>query len=206
MTGKGDGWRAGTYNGRDCRTAVSNAQAGGTALLRRQVGRCLVALRLGAGLSQDVAADKLRRGSGTLWRIEAGDPLVRWTEADMSAMCQLYRADDEIRKRLLALAAEIDRPSGGHWWHDEFAGPPIDADPYPVFEQSATLVHCYGQATVPDLVQTPEYAEALLRCPAGHRDDDDIAARLDQLANRQRHLLAHPRPPVLQVIINEGAL
>ncbi|WJK39332.1 helix-turn-helix transcriptional regulator [Solwaraspora sp. WMMA2056] len=206
MTGRGDGRRAGAYNGRAARTAGINAQAGGTALLRRQVGRCLAALRYEAGLSQDVAADKLRRGNSTLWRIEAGDPRVRWTEADMSAMCRLYRADDETRERLLALAAEIDRPSGGRWWHDGLAGLPIDADPYPVFEQSATLIRCYGQATLPDLLQTPGYAEALLRCPAGLRSDDDIAARLDQLAARQRHLLTHPHPPAVQAIVGEGAL
>ncbi|MFY1649708.1 helix-turn-helix domain-containing protein [Solwaraspora sp. WMMB762] len=206
MTGRGGGRGAATYNGRTARVAGTNAQAGGTALLRRQVGRWLAALRHEAGLSQDTAADKLHRGSGTLWRIEAGDLRIRWTAADMSALCQLYGADDGTTERLLALAAEIDRPARGRWWHDELTGPPVDADPYPTFEQSATLIRCYAQAMIPDLLQTPGYAEALLRCSAGLRGDDDIAARLDQLAARQRHLLTHPHPPAVQAIVDEGAL
>ncbi|MFV2020066.1 helix-turn-helix domain-containing protein [Micromonospora sp. LOL_023] len=206
MAGKGGGRGAATYNGRGVRAAGTNAQAGGTALLRRQVGRWLAALRHEAGLSQDTAADKLHRGSGTLWRIEAGDLRIRWNVADMSALCQLYGADDGTTERLLALAAELDRPTGGRWWHDELTGPPADADPYPVFEQSATLIRCYDQAMIPDLLQIPGYAEAVLSCPAGHRSDDEIAARLDQLATRQRHLLTHPYPPAVQVIVNESAL
>ncbi|WFE28925.1 helix-turn-helix transcriptional regulator [Solwaraspora sp. WMMD791] len=206
MTGRGGGGGAATYGGRTARAAGANAQAGGTALLRRQVGRWLAALRHEAGLSQDTAADKLHRGSGTLWRIEAGDLRIRWNAADMSALCQLYGADDGTTERLLALAAEIDRPARGRWWHDELTGPPVDADPYPTFEQSATMIRCYGQTMIPDLLQTPGYAEAVLSCPAGLRSDDEIAARLDQLAARQRHLLTHPHPPAVQVIVNESAL
>lgn len=206
MTGRSGDRGVATYNGRAARTAGVNAQVGGTALLRRQVGRWLAALRYQAGLSQDTAADRLRRGSSTLWRIEAGDLRIRWNAADMAALCQLYGADDSITERLLAMAAEIDRPTGGRWWHDELTGPPVDADPYPTFEQSATLIRCYGQAMIPDLLQTPGYAEAVLSCPAGHRSNDEIAARLAQLAARQRHLLTHPHPPAVQVIVDEGAL
>lgn len=206
MTGRGGGRAVATYGGRTARVAGANAQAGGTALLRRQVGRWLAALRHEAGLSQDTAADKLHRGSGTLWRIEAGDLRIRWNAADMSALCQLYGADDGTTECLLALAAEIDRPTRGHWWHDELTGPPVDADPYPTFEQSATLIRCYGQAMIPDLLQTPGYAEAVLSCPAGLRSDDEIAARLAQQAARQRHLLTHPHPPAVQVIVDESAL
>jgi transcriptional regulator with XRE-family HTH domain len=206
MTGRSGGRGAATYSERTARVAGTNAQAGGTALLRRQVGRWLAALRYQAGMSQDTAADRLHRGSSTLWRIEAGDLAIRWNAADMAALCQLYGADDSITERLLALAAEIDRPARGRWWHDELTGPPVDADPYPTFEQSATLIRCYGQAMVPDLLQTPGYAEAVLRYPDGHRSDDEIAARLAQLAARQRHLLTHPHPPAVQVIVNESAL
>ncbi|MDG4766531.1 Scr1 family TA system antitoxin-like transcriptional regulator [Solwaraspora sp. WMMD406] len=181
-------------------------RAGGTALLRRQLGRWLTVLRNQAGLSQDAAANRLGRGSSTIWRIEAGDERTRWNEADVTAMCQLYRADDRTRERILALAAETGRSSEGRWWHDQTDGLPVAADPYPVFEQSATVVRHYAQEAIPDLLQAPEYAEAVLRRPAGLRSDDEIAARLDQLAARHRHLLTHPHPPAVQVIVNEGAL
>ncbi|MBK1788436.1 helix-turn-helix domain-containing protein [Prauserella cavernicola] len=69
------------------------------------------------------------------------------------------------------------------------------------FESSATAICCYAPHTVPDLVQTPGYAEAL------HRIAEPALPELHRaLLPGRRAILDQDEPPELTVIIDESVL
>ncbi|CAL9479146.1 helix-turn-helix domain-containing protein [Streptomyces sp. enrichment culture] len=72
---------------------------------------------------------------------------------------------------------------------------------YVELEAKATAVRMFHPLLLPGLVQTPEYARAVLRTTRPANLDDLVTARIE----RQR-ILARDRPARLWVVLNEGAL
>ncbi|MEU5882378.1 Scr1 family TA system antitoxin-like transcriptional regulator [Spirillospora sp. NPDC047279] len=72
-------------------------------------------------------------------------------------------------------------------------------------EQSAALIRGYEVHAVPELLQTPDYAHAVLRFEHPHDSPAGITRRVDLLMSRQRTLYG-PEPCRLWVIIDEAAL
>lgn len=177
----------------------------GTTLLRRHIGRWLVKLRVKAGYTQEAAADALQRGAATIWRMEAGDSRIRFRDIEVSAMCDLYRVDPATRERLLALTSDT-RGSKKAWWHDYTdSALPQWFGLYVSLEDSAAMIRKYEQESIPGLLQTQAYAEAITRHPREYIDEDGIAKRVGVRMERQS-LLTGPRPPRLRFILNESVL
>ena len=178
----------------------------GSALIRRHIGRRLVALRAQAGLTQDQAAIALERARATLGRIEDGDERVRFREVDVRAMLQLYGAGAEESSVLLALTAETRNGRKKSWWHDytETALPEWFGL-YVTLEDSAETICQYQSELIPGLLQTPAYAAQISNMPPGYLDDDEIQRRVNVRLERQS-LLTRPRAPHLTAILNEAVL
>lgn len=87
----------------------------GTALIRRHIGRRFAALRQKAGLSQEQAARQLERGWSTIVRLEDSKEGVRFRERDVLDMLDLYGANEEDRKLLIALTAETRNGRKKSW-------------------------------------------------------------------------------------------
>jgi transcriptional regulator with XRE-family HTH domain len=178
----------------------------GTTLLRRHIGRWFTVLRESAGISQDAAARALQRGSSTIWRIEAGDERIRFRDVDVDAMCTLYRVAPETRDRLLRLTKETREAPKRAWWHDYTESAlPAWFGLYVSLEDSAAMIRQYEPESVPGLLQVRSYAEAVTRLPVGLLTEDQIAHRVRVRMERQA-LLTSPRPPHLQVMLNEAVL
>ena len=178
----------------------------GSALLRRYIGRRFEMLRLRKGLTQEQAAKALERGRATISRIEDGDDNVRFREIDVKAMLELYEAQPDEVELLLALAAETRNGRRKSWWHDytETALPGWFGL-YVSLEDSAKTIRQYEAELVPGLLQTPAYAEQVIRVPAGYIEEAEIARRVGVRIERQS-LLTRPRAPHLSVILNEAVL
>lgn len=179
----------------------------GSALLRRHIGRRFVSLRVRAGLTQEQAANKLERARATLGRIEEGDERVRFREIEVRAMLDLYEADEQEREMLLALAAETRNGKKKSWWHDytETALP----EWFGLFvslEDSAETICQYESELVPGLLQTDEYAMELGRIESGDTDYEADLQRRVNVRMRRQDLLARPRAPRLDVILNEAVI
>lgn len=86
---------------------------GGSALVRRHIGRRFVALRAQAGITQEQAAVALQRGRATLGRIEDGDERVRFRDVDVRAMVELYQASGWPRSGRAASPIGQRRGSSG---------------------------------------------------------------------------------------------
>ncbi|GLW34438.1 helix-turn-helix domain-containing protein [Actinoplanes regularis] len=173
----------------------------GSTVPRRQVGRLLRQLREQAGISLMAAAQELEFSRARMYRIENGEVPVR--KHDVIAMCGVYGAPGHMTEVLIGLAQE-SKAKG--WWHAYGDVVPTWFELYVGMEQAASRLRQYAPGVIPGLLQTREYAEFVF----GRWQGDDpaavenaVAVRLERqsLLNRSR-----PRPPRLDVIIDEGVL
>jgi transcriptional regulator with XRE-family HTH domain len=178
----------------------------GSALVRRHIGRRFVALRQAAGLTQEEASKRLERSRATISRIEDGFEGVRFREVDVRQMLDLYRAPEKDREVLLALTAETRKNRSKSWWHDfTETEVPVWFGLYLSLEDAAETIRQYEQETVPGLLQTRAYVEAIHREPPGWLVEREVQRRIQARLQRQT-LLTRPRAPRLEVVISEAVL
>ncbi len=177
------------------------------ALLRAYLGARLVALRVRAGIKQDRAARELERGRATIARIEEGDENVRFREHDVRSMLDMYQASPEEAELIMSLVKEIRLTSRRKfWWHDYTETElPKWFRPYVIYEDAARTICTYEAEAVSGLLQTQEYAEAVMKAPAGAFSDEDLDTHL-RLRQERQTLLTRPQAPHLRVILNEAVL
>ncbi|MEV4760098.1 helix-turn-helix transcriptional regulator [Micromonospora sp. NPDC049559] len=176
-------------------------------MLRRQIGRKFEALRKAAGLTMDQAAAQLDRARATLHRIENGAENIRYRQADVEQMLNLYGASKKDRELLLALTAATR--ANKNWWHDYIgSGLPRWFQLYIGLESAAANIRQYQSELIPGLLQTRAYAEQLFLMPGGAIDSEDDAERERAIRLRieRQSLLTRFSPPQLSVIINEAVL
>ncbi|MFG1847618.1 helix-turn-helix domain-containing protein [Micromonospora carbonacea] len=176
-------------------------------MLRRQIGRKFEALRKAAELTMEQAAERLDRARATLHRIENGAEHVRFRQADVQQMLDLYGASAEDSELLLAMTAATRENK--NWWHDYIgSGLPRWFQLYIGLEAGASHIRQYEAELVPGLLQTPAYAEQVFRMPGGAIDAEatEEQRRAIQLRTERQTLLTRFSPPQLSVIINEAVL
>jgi DNA-binding XRE family transcriptional regulator len=172
---------------------------------RRRLGRLLSELRVAKGITQDVAAEFIERVPSTLYRTEAGKPGVRIRiKQDILGLCEFYEADPATRDGLVKLA-EATRVKGWYQPYNDLLVP-TNFDSYIGLEQDATELDTYKTQLVPGLLQTEQYARALVSVPdTSERDDAEIDRRVRLRLGRQR-ILTRPRPVRLSVVLSEAVL
>jgi hypothetical protein len=128
---------------------------------------------------------------------------VSFKERDIADLLTLYgvSAQDE-RDRLLALARNANTPG---WWHRYGDVLPNWFQSYLGLEAAAGVIRTYEIQFVPGLLQTAEYARAVILL--GHRNAsaDEINRRVSLRMDRQR-ILTRRDPPHLWVVMDEAVL
>ncbi|WP_028479058.1 helix-turn-helix transcriptional regulator [Nocardia sp. CNY236] len=176
----------------------------GTALIRRHIGRRLTALR--GKRSQDQVASALGISRSTIVRMEDGNEAVRYSPPNLKALLDLYEADEDDRRLLLALAAETRNGRSKSWWHDYTNTElPQWFGLFVMMEDSATKIRIYESELVPGLLQTEEYAELLYSVPAGFNPPRQREQRVQVRMERQS-VLTRETPLRLETVLNESIL
>ncbi|WBB81073.1 helix-turn-helix transcriptional regulator [Micromonospora sp. WMMD882] len=174
----------------------------GSTVPRRQLGRLLRQFRTEAGVTLDAAAEALEYSRQKIWRIESGTGAVR--VLDVKAMCELYGVAAETTDSMRALALQT-RAKG--WWHGYGDVLPAWFELYVGLESAAADLRRHDESVIPDLFQTREYAQWLIRLDqprAGEPDRDRaVAFRLRRQAVLTRRTPAAPR---VRQIVSEAAL
>ncbi|HEY8532297.1 MAG TPA: helix-turn-helix transcriptional regulator [Micromonospora sp.] len=173
----------------------------GSTVQRRQLGRYLKQAREKAGISLEAAAAELEWSRAKMYRIEGGQNVVR--THDVIAMCNVYGVSAEQTQALIALAKESK--SRG-WWHAYGDVIPSWFELYVGMEAVASRLRHYEPTVVPGLLQTREYAAVVTRTAPDMSEtqvDQAVALRLERqkILTRRR-----PRPPKLEVILDEMVL
>jgi Domain of unknown function (DUF5753)/Helix-turn-helix domain len=170
----------------------------GATVAKRRLARRLTDLRRASGHTANHVCDLLDWGRGKVGRFEAN----HWKRPEMSDirdLLRVYGVEDEQRAELEALAM---RARVKPWWRDyadvfenEFAG----------FENDAVQIRVYMPLLVPGLLQTRDYAEAVLRVapkpPAWRERAAEARMRRQQILDR-----TDGTAPTLVAVITEASL
>src|SRR5580658_6016498 len=131
----------------------------GPTVRRRRLGAELRRLREGHSLKLEEVAEELSLAPSTLSRIETGKAPTK--SAYLMAMLDMYKVDDPgVRKVLIDMAREGHRKG---WWsiYDDVL--PSGFDIYVGLEAEASGLRSYETDVVHGLLQTTDYAVAVLR-------------------------------------------
>lgn len=174
----------------------------GSTVPRRQLGRELRRLRNAAGMTREAAATALEWSQPKIWRIEKGAVAMR--SLDVEAMCRRYGADGDTTAVLMALAKETKAKG---WWHSYNDAIPHWFDIYLGLESAAETIQEYAPEVVPGLLQTEDYARAVLSLPGNRWDATEVDRRVELRMNRARLLTRrYPAPLHVTFFLNEAVV
>lgn len=164
----------------------------------RGLGVELKEMRSRSGLTTTEVGNRLDWSASTVSRIETGKRGV--TSEEVAAMMVVYQAPADDRQRLIDLAREADRPG---WWECGDPGLPSQLTALISFESQATVITDVALVLIPGLLQTPEYARAVMAATGIQRTvaETRVAARLGRQA-----ILKEKKGPSLRAFIDEAAL
>ncbi|MEU3050043.1 MULTISPECIES: helix-turn-helix transcriptional regulator [unclassified Streptomyces] len=165
------------------------------------LGRRLQDLRERAGLRREEAAKVLRVAPGTIRRMETAEVALKIPYVQL--LLAAYGVPEDEAEGFVELAEEANKPG---WWqrfHDVLPG---WFSMYVSLEGAASLIRAYEPQFVPGLLQTEDYARAIMRGGAiGQTDPEEIERHVALRMERQA-LLARPDAPRLWVIMDETVL
>ncbi|RMI40858.1 helix-turn-helix domain-containing protein [Streptomyces triticirhizae] len=173
----------------------------GSTVPRRQLGRYLRELREKARMPVKVAAAELEWSTPRIWRIETGQVSLR--SLDVRDMCEIYGAPAELTKALMGLAKETKAKG---WWHAFGDVIPEGFDLYVGLEEAASSIASYESDIVPGLLQTEEYAAAIVSVHTPGISKDDLEAWVRVRIERQTLLTRVTSPLHFQVALSEAVL
>jgi len=172
--------------------------SGGPTALRILLGIQLRRLREERGITAQEAAFAIRGSESKISRIELGRNAVR--EIDVADLLTLYGLTDPgEREQLLTLASQANRPG---WWYRYNDILPGWFQPYIGLEEAAESIRVYEPQFIPGLLQTEDYATAVLALGDIPHDEADRHVILRK--ERQRRFAAGELR--LWVILDEQAL
>ncbi|MEU7843647.1 helix-turn-helix transcriptional regulator [Micromonospora sp. NPDC049114] len=173
----------------------------GPTVLRMLLGAQLRRLRESSGVTREGAGWEIRSSESKISRMELGR--VGFKERDVSDLLTLYGVSDEgEREALLKLARDANSPG---WWHRYGDVLPSWFQSYLGLEAAAALIRSYEVQFVPGLLQTREYARAVVLLGHGAAGVAEIDRRVELRMQRQQ-LLHRDKPPQLWAVVDEAAL
>ncbi|NEW37913.1 helix-turn-helix domain-containing protein [Nocardia cyriacigeorgica] len=165
------------------------------------LGGRLRRLREAGNFSREAAGEHIRGSHSKISRIELGRTPIR--ERDLVDLLDLYGVTDPAEIDEFRRLAHEAGTSG--WWHRDNDWLPKWFDMYLGLEQAASMIRGYEPRAVPELLQTAEYARALIRLAHPAESEDAIERRV-ALRMRRQEILTRPDPPQLWLMVEEAAL
>ncbi len=174
---------------------------GGPTALRMLLGAHLRKLREARKVSRKAAGWEIRSSESKISRMELGR--VSFKERDVEDLLKLYGVGEPELTRMVGLAREANNPG---WWHRFNDVLPGWFQSYLGLEASASLIRTYEIQFVPGLLQTRDYARAVVMLGHGYASREEIESRVNLRISRQEALSRRDRPPRLWAVLDEAAL
>jgi transcriptional regulator with XRE-family HTH domain len=182
----------------------------GPVVPRRRLGAELRTLREQAGLTIEDVATELECSVSKVSRLETGKGIPEGR--DVRDLLERYKVKDQAhRDRIMRWVREGQRQG---WWHNfsDVLAPdpevpllPDDLDRYVAFEQDASEVRSFENTLVHGLLQTENYARAVLSTQT--TADPEIVDRLVELRmRRQDRLYVKEDPLKIHIVLDETVL
>lgn len=177
------------------RCLVGQSPAGVT---RRTISRVMRKARVRAGIKSGVAAKYAGIAPGTLTKYEQSEN--PWPVPVVHILAEYYGLSVEDRDKVVDLARQ--RELG--WWH-RHQDIPEWFEAYVGLESEAHTVLNYEDGTVPGLLQTADYARAVIAADVDAGTNEQTESHVAIRLQRQLRLTAED-PLKLSVVVNESAL
>ncbi|MCI3271141.1 helix-turn-helix transcriptional regulator [Streptomyces cylindrosporus] len=165
------------------------------------LGKRLQELREAAGLKREEAARVLRVAPATVRRMEMAEVSLKIPYVQV--LLETYGVQEDEAAAFVTLAEEANQPG---WWQRFHDVLPDWFSLYVSLEGAARLVRSYEPHFVPGLLQTEEYARAVLEAGTIGQAGPDLIERHVSLRMARQSLLERPDPPHLWVIMDETVL
>lgn len=165
------------------------------------LGKRLQELREAAGLKREEAAQVLRVAPATVRRMEMADVALKIPYVQV--LLETYGVAEEETAAFVALAEEANQPG---WWQRFHDVLPDWFSLYVSLEGAARIIRSYEPHFVPGLLQTEDYARAVLEAGTIGRAGPETIERHVSLRMARQPLLERPDPPHLWVIMDETVL
>lgn len=174
---------------------------GSPTVLRILLGTQLRRLRTEKRISREDAGYAIRASHAKISRLELGQ--VSFKERDVADLLTLYGVTDEAeRAPLLELARQANAPG---WWHKYSDLLPGWFEVYIGLEGAASVIRTYENQFIPGLLQTPEYARAVIKLAHETTPDAELDRRV-ALRTRRQERLAGNRALKLWAVIDEAVV
>ncbi|MER6343533.1 helix-turn-helix domain-containing protein [Streptomyces sp. NPDC001595] len=166
---------------------------------RRRLGQELRRLRELKGMTAEEVAERLLVSQSKISRLENGRRSI--SQRDVRDLCGVYEVEDHRIVDSLMQMAKDSRQQG--WWHS------FGDIPYSVYiglETDAASLRVYDPQVVPGLLQTRQYAEALIVGALPEATPTDIDKRVQVRLRRQERIAADENPLRLWAVLDEAAV
>jgi len=168
---------------------------------RRRLALELRRLREAARLTCEEVADHLECSASKISRVETGRVSV--SPRDVRDMLDLYGVPAAQRESLVQLARD-SRQKG--WWHafSDTMHPRFAT--YVGLESAASEIRIYEVSLIPELLQTEDYARAVIRSGLMGRPGEDAERQVALRMARQPAVTRDDDPPKVWAVLDEAAL
>ncbi len=176
---------------------------------RRRLRHELRRARERANLTQEQVAIAMDWSTSKVIRIETGT--VSISTNDLRQLLQLYKVTDPEEISRLVELARLGRRRP--WWARYSKLLPPAYLSYVGLEDDASVIRCFYPQGMPGLLQTEEFARALIDAELStdgvwplRRDPADTARWVELRQTRQREVLDRADPPELLAVLDEAVL
>lgn len=173
----------------------------GSVVRRMLLGSQLRRLREAREITREAAGYSIRASESKISRMELGR--VSFKTRDVEDLLTLYGVTDEQERAALVSLAKEANVAG--WWHSYSDVLPSWFPTYVGLEGAACLLRAYEVQFVHGLLQTEEYARAVVRRGMRSASDADVERRVALRMERQKYLVAE-NAPEFHVVLDEAAL
>jgi transcriptional regulator with XRE-family HTH domain len=164
---------------------------------RRRLGAELRRRRESAGVTIESVADRMECSASKISRIETGHTSA--TPRDVRDMLGIYGVAGDECEELVQIAREA-RQKG--WWHPYST---VLTGAYVGLEAAAQSIRAYEQQVVPGLLQTEDYARAMIRAARPDITAGEVERRVSVRMARQS-LLTQDDSIDLWVVLDEAVV
>jgi transcriptional regulator with XRE-family HTH domain len=173
----------------------------GPTALRIALGTHLRRLREGSQITSAEAAEAIRATPSKISRLERGRTTAK--QRDVTDLLTLYGVTDQAeREELLELVRQASAPG---WWQQYDDILPRWFESYIGLEKAASIIRNYEVQFIQGLLQTEDYARAVILISNAHAPAGEIDRRMS-LRMRRQELLTQPGAPEFWAVLDEAAL
>ncbi len=170
-------------------------------VLRMLLGSQLRRLREDRHITLEEAGYAIRGSHSKISRLELGR--VSFRVRDVADLLTLYGVDDDTERT--ALLSLVGQANARGWWHNFNDVLPVWFETYVGLEQATSSIRNYEVQFVPGLLQTEDYARAVIQLGHPGTPAEEVELRVGLRTARQK-LLTRPGPPHIWAVVDEAVL